>query len=119
MTLLLVLLGCSRDPDAPPEVHYDLDACADCGMLVSDPAYASALVTKEGKTLVFDDPGCLFHHLVTQAPSVGTMWFHDAAGGRWLKTGEVAFAPGAHSPMGSGLLPVPAGTHGGLGVGEA
>ncbi len=113
------LLACTRDPSAPPTVNYDLDACTDCGMLVSDPAYAAALVTKDGKTLVFDDPGCLFHYMVTQAPAVSAMWFHDAADDRWLREDAVAFDPTGHSPMGSGLRPVLAGTPGALTVGEA
>lgn len=119
MTLLVAFLACSADPDAPPTVHYDLDACTDCGMLVSDPAYAAALVTKEGTTFVFDDPGCLFHYVVTQAPHVATMWFYDGAAQRWLRDGEVAFQTGRRSPMGSGLLAVPAGTPGALTVGAA
>lgn len=116
---LLFLLACSTDPDAPPSVRYDLDACTECGMLVSDPAYAAALVTQDGRTLPFDDPGCLFHHVMDEAPSVRAMWFHHGAGDRWLRQTEAAFTPGTTSPMGSGLLPVPAGTPGAIGVGEA
>jgi copper chaperone NosL len=119
VTLLVALLPCSPDPDAPPTVRFDLDACTDCGMLVSDPAYAAALVTKEGQTYLFDDPGCLFHYVVTQAPHVATMWFHDAADDRWLREAEVAFQTGTRSPMGSGLRAVPAGTPGALSLGAA
>ncbi|GDX79070.1 hypothetical protein LBMAG42_08810 [Deltaproteobacteria bacterium] len=118
MTLLLAL-ACASDPNAPPVVHYDLDACADCGMLVSDPAYASAIVTKDGKTLAFDDPGCLFHYMVTKLPDVRGMWFHDGAADHWLRESEVGFVPGSTSPMGSGLKPAPVATPGALSVGEA
>ncbi len=116
---ILIFLACAKDPNAPPEIAYDLAACADCGMLVSDPTYASALVTKDDITLAFDDPGCLFHYMVQKAPAVRAMWFHDGAQDRWLREHDVAFAPGANSPMGSGLRPVPVGTPGALTVGEA
>ena len=79
----------------------------------------AALVTKDDITLAFDDPGCLFHYMVQKAPAVRAMWFHDGAQDRWLREHDVAFAPGANSPMGSGLRPVPVGTPGALTVGEA
>lgn len=117
--MLLFALACERDPNAPPVVNYDLDACVDCGMLVSDPAYSSAIVTKDGKTLPFDDPACLFHYMVAKGPEVRGLWFHDGAADQWLRENEVGFVPGPNSPMGSGLKPAPVGTPGAVSVGEA
>lgn len=116
---LLLLAGCAPDPNAPPDVRWDHASCAECAMLVSDPGFAAALVLKDGTMLPFDDPGCLFKYLVEKAPPVHAMWFHDGAGDRWLRDGEVAFLPDKVSPMGSGLQPVPAGTPGAIGIGEA
>lgn len=121
MTLLFSLLisACASDPNAPPELRYDLDACAECSMLVSEPAYSAALVTEDGQTLPFDDAGCLFRYVLKTSPKVRGMWFFDAAGDRWLRQSEVAFTTGHASPMGSGLKAVPVGTPGAIGVGEA
>ena len=118
MTMLL-LLACSRNIEDPPDIAWDHAACAECGMLVSDPAYAAALVEKNGTLLPFDDPGCMFKYILEHHPSLHAMWFHDGAHDRWMREGEAAFTTGHVSPMGSGLMPVPVGTTGAIGVGEA
>jgi hypothetical protein len=115
--MLLLLLACAADPDAPPEIAYDVAACDECGMLVGDPTHAAALVDGEGHTRVFDDPGCLFRYVAEQHPTVTRMWFSD--GTRWYREGEVGFVVGGDTPMASGLHAVPAETPGALGVGEA
>ena len=114
---LLLFFACASDPDAPPEVAFDHVSCDECGMLVSEPQHAAALITTEGKTLTFDDPGCLFRYVVKNGPHVARLWFHDAS--TWLRESETAFLPGGTTPMGSGLVTVPAGTPGALTVGEA
>lgn len=118
--ILAILLGaCSPDLDAPPDIRWDHAVCTECGMLVSDPAYAAALVEKNGKVHPFDDTGCLFKYILEQRPDLHAMWFHDSTQDRWLRESEVAFTPGHLSPMGSGLMPVGIGTPGSIGVGEA
>lgn len=120
MTTLLLLfgLGCSTNPDAPPEVQFDHEACTHCGMLISEPRYAAALTTSDGKSVHFDDAGCLFRYVLAEHPSVRHMWFHGE-GNVWLNESEVGFLTGATTPMGSGLAAVPAGSAGAIGVGEA
>lgn len=116
--ILMLLLACATNPDAPPEVQFDHEACTHCGMLVSEPRYAAALTTNDGKSVHFDDAGCLFRYVLDEHPSVRHMWFHGE-GTTWLNESEVAFTVGGTTPMGSGLVAVPAGTPGAIGVGEA
>lgn len=115
--LLGLLASCATDPNKPPDIAWDHVACDECGMLVGDPAHAAALITREGSTKVFDDPGCLFRYTVENAPSVSAMWFTD--GKAWYRETQVGFTTGAVTPMGSGLQAVPVGTPGALSVGEA
>lgn len=119
MIASLLLAACAPDLNAPPDIAWDHAVCAECGMLVSDPAYGSALVLGDGKMLPFDDPGCLLKYMMDQKPSVHAMWFHDGAQDRWLRESEAAFTGGHVSPMGSGLMPVPAGTPSSMTIGEA
>lgn len=115
--MLALLLACATDPDAPPVIAYDNAVCAHCTMLVGDPDSAAALVLTDGTTLAFDDPGCLLTHVLEERPSIRHMWFHHD--GQWYREGEVAFEPGHVTPMGSGLVAVPAGAPGSLTIGEA
>lgn len=116
--ILLFALACSR-PDAtrPPDISWDRDACAWCSMLVSDPRHAAAIVTTDGNTLPFDDPGCALHYLAEREPPVLQTWFHDANG--WRTSRDVAFRTGELTPMGSGLTAVPPGTPGAISLDEA
>lgn len=114
----LALLGaCARDPNALPDISYDHEVCDHCGMMISDPATAAAIVTRDGNTFAFDDPGCLFRFVVEHPQPAAHLWFSD--GTRWYTESEVAFRTGGTTPMGSGLMTVPKGTPGALGVGEA
>lgn len=117
MTALLFALACSGGgPDAEPSIAWDHEVCARCAMLVSDPRYAAALVTSGGRTIPFDDPGCLFAY-EAKHPEPAKAWFHD--GERWRREAETAFTTGGVTPMGSGLVTVPAETAGALAVEEA
>lgn len=114
--LISLLLACGSG-DGPPEIHYDTDPCDLCGMVISDPASAAALVTDAGATFTFDDPGCLISYRATHPDPNSRAWFSDGA--RWYPQAEVAFLVGAETPMGSGLHAVPAGTAGAITLEEA
>jgi copper chaperone NosL len=79
-------------------------------MTVADPRYAAELVTRTGKTLVFDDLGCLRAYLASGAVAPGAIhstWAHDyAAAATWLPTSGLSFvrSDAFHTPMGSGLV---------------
>ncbi len=115
--MIAFLLACSADPNAPPEVAFDHVVCDHCSMLVSEPRHAAVIRERQGAERYFDDPGCLFTYVLEKHPSIAQMWFHT--GSDWVRENQVAFATGAQTPMGSGLVAVPVGTPGALGVGEA
>src|SRR5690606_24886016 len=57
----LTIVGCGSEPeDGLPEVRFGQAECAHCGMLVSDPRFAAAIVAEiDGRRqdLAFDDIG--------------------------------------------------------------
>jgi hypothetical protein len=113
------LLASGNLPDGPVAVVWDKAACAACGMHVGEPPFAAQLTTKDGKTLVFDDPGCLFLHLEENALELHAVWFRDHKADQWHHKDKVAFVPLAVTPMGFGLGAVAAGTPGAIGYDEA
>jgi copper chaperone NosL len=100
-------------PQGPEPVAWDRVACARCRMLVSDPRFAAQLQTSDGRTLFFDDPGCLLTYVHSERlerplpdaeqPAIHAVYFHHVDAERWLSRDEVAFAPVEHTPMGYGL----------------
>jgi copper chaperone NosL len=100
----LALSACARSSGGPPEIHYGRDACARCGMIVSEERFASAYVGADGETVAFDDLG-EFLALASRDPALAAKsYVHDARDGRWLRAAEAVFVkvPGLATPMGSG-----------------
>lgn len=106
-------------PDGPVAVVWDKAACAHCSMHVGEPGFAAQLTGKDGRTLFFDDPGCLLQFQDQQRPDVHAIWFRHADQDRWLPAAAVAFAVVARSPMGFGLQAVDPGTPGALTLPQA
>ena len=90
-------------PDGPVDLVWDKTACAHCSMHVGEPEFAAQLQTTDGRTLAFDDPGCLFEYLAGAHPEVHAIWFHHQKEDRWLPWTAVAFVAVQPTPMGYGL----------------
>ncbi len=106
--LLLALAACgprSTEPQ-PPEIVYGEEVCYACGMLISDPKFASATVLASGESLAFDDAGEMFSYHMNHPEKQVAAWFvHDYGTEDWLR-GETAFyvqSDSLHTPMGGGL----------------
>jgi hypothetical protein len=104
----------SRLPDGPVALHWDKAACACCSMHVGEPRFAAQLTTTDGRTLAFDDPGCLFSSLEEGNLSVHAIWFHHLREDRWLPSTAVAFIEVTPTPMGFGLGAIDPGTPGAI-----
>lgn len=106
LPLVAGLLACSR-AEGPAPVAWDRTRCAQCGMLVGEPAWAAQLRDADGRVLDFDDSGCLLVALAALQPEeraeVTRLYFHHHRQERWLRADEVAFAEVPHTPMGYGL----------------
>ena len=72
-----VLMACAAS--TPRAIAFGAEACAHCHMSIADPRYAAVLLTTTGKTIAFDDPGCLRDYLASgaiAADKVQGVWFH-------------------------------------------
>jgi hypothetical protein len=116
-TIALLTGGCGNHvPPGPPIIHYGQDACAGCGMIISDERFASALVisTTDAPALLFDDIGCMLRYEHDQPALSVQRFFHDAETRKWIDESHAALhKSGRNTPMGSGLiaLTVDAGPH--------
>lgn len=100
-----VLLPSYSRPPGPIEPAWDRSVCARCGMLISDPHFASQLRTADGDRLQFDDPGCLLTWVGERRPELDGVWFRDYQSNGWIPGAEVVFVPleSVETPMGYGL----------------
>lgn len=93
----------------PREIHFGVDECAYCRMVVSDERHAAQLVGPTGKVLVFDSVECLagyvLEHHADEPPR--SMWVTDFAHpGTLVSAEEARYIRGGpqRSPMGLGLV---------------
>jgi copper chaperone NosL len=73
-----VLVACAASRPRP--IAFGTEACSHCHMTIAEPRYAAVLLTTTGKTLAFDDPGCLLSYLANEgiaAEKVQGVWFHS------------------------------------------
>jgi copper chaperone NosL len=90
----------------PPEISYGLDMCAECGMLISDDAFAAATAAGGGAANRFDDAGCMLSYHARRPGEPAAAWFvHDYQSRGWLRAEQAAFvhSPALASPMGYNL----------------
>ncbi|HVR30023.1 MAG TPA: nitrous oxide reductase accessory protein NosL [Thermoanaerobaculia bacterium] len=112
--------GCRGDGAGPPEITLDRTACAECGMLISEPGYAAAYAAGR-TTRVFDDIACLLRaldehelDLVARAGdaegeggATAQVWLYGDDS-RWI-AGDAAFfvrSDRLETPMGGGIKAV-------------
>lgn len=88
---------------APVDPYWGKQACADCGMLVSEKRFAAQLVDAQGERLYFDDVGCLVHRLEVRPVDTAASWVRHSAAERWLPLAEARFEEGAKTPMDYGF----------------
>ncbi len=111
--LLTTAPGCARKTAlVPPQIHYGLETCADCKMIINDAHYAAAIAwcaTPDAPTQisVFDDIGCLLSWQKHHAPGqVAAMWVKNVSTAKWLDAPSAVFLANDQisTPMGWGVV---------------
>lgn len=108
LALLVVLGACQAQPDLsqPPEIVYGEDVCTECGMIISEPRFASAYYTQDGEARSFDDIGGMLTHHAEHQEDVAQFWVHDYETEEWIVAEEAFYVSGEelHTPMGYGVV---------------
>ena len=72
-----VVIACAAP--GPRAIAFGGEECAHCHMTIADPRFAAVLLTRTGKTIAFDDAGCLARYLASgtiPSDKVKGVWFH-------------------------------------------
>jgi len=100
--VLMFLASCT--PPGPAEISVGKDQCDNCKMTISEPKYATQLVTDKGKIYKFDDISCLNDYQNSNAESVAnaTAYAADFPTGEFIESSTATFIKGGliKSPMG-------------------
>lgn len=104
--LACALLVASCSEPEPKNIAYGSDQCASCRMGITDQKFGSEIVTKTGKSYMFDSPECMIEWAEggsVQKSDIHSYWVTD-----FLQPGSLIEARTAcylesdmiHSPMG-------------------
>jgi|GEM_PF-145617 len=112
LTLALVMaavfsVACGRGEYAARAVNEETDRCATCNMAVADDAHATQIVTKDGRTLMFDDIGCMYAWIAEHGDGdVGAKFVRDYETLAWVKSEKAYYVYDAtfKTPMAYGVL---------------
>ncbi len=112
--MVAAFAGCERrELSGPPGLRMGRDACAECGMLISEDRCACALLTGRAGTreyAVFDDIGCMLDFERSKEPGLNVIegFVHDHVTRQWVSRSEAVFLFGNQekipTPMGSGIV---------------
>ena len=89
----------------PEPLRYGVDACAECRMPVTRPAFGGELRDADGRLTTYDDVGCLVRAMLRRHGAMPEAWVEDHAGGGFvsLLTAHLVRG-GTETPMGSGIV---------------
>ncbi|WP_057761984.1 nitrous oxide reductase accessory protein NosL [Cytobacillus praedii] len=58
--IILFLAACGKEEVQPVAINEETDKCEVCNMAVVDNQFATQVVLENGKSMVFDDIGCMY-----------------------------------------------------------
>lgn len=99
---LLALASCAKN--GPQEIAVGKDQCENCKMNITEPKYATQLVTAKGKVYKFDDLKCMQDYATsnTEASKDAKTYVADFPSGQFFDSSTATFISGGtiKSPMG-------------------
>ncbi|MBE7529801.1 MAG: hypothetical protein HND44_15345 [Chloroflexi bacterium] len=105
--ILLTLASCSgNNLDAPPEIAYGRDICAECGMIISEPRFAASYTTKTGDVRLFESIEDMLMYHIEHQEDVHLFWVHDYHTEKWVRGDEAVYvlSEAIVTPMGGGVV---------------
>jgi len=107
LTVMLLVAGCGKDDYPPVPINEEIDRCETCNMAIKDDAYATQIITKEGRSLKFDDLGCLVEWRVEHGTdTIAATYVRDHSSLEWIKYDKAYYVYDAsiQTPMAYGVI---------------
>ena len=99
---MIVLAACAKT--GVQEIAVGKDQCDNCKMTISEPKYATQLITEKGRNYKFDDVSCLKDYEVSNAETTvnAAEYVVDFPSGKFIEATTATFIKGGDikSPMG-------------------
>ncbi len=108
LIVLVLAISCSDKPESGPvKIYYGEDICESCKMIISEKDFAAQYKLSTGKTVKFDDLGCMFHYMKGEDKAqISAVYVMDYDSKQWID-GESAYyvwTDNISTPMGHGVV---------------
>jgi len=108
LIVLVLVFSCRNKPESGPvKIYYGEDICERCKMIISEKDFAAQYQVSPGKTVKFDDLGCMFHYMDGEKEAqISTIYVMDYDSKQWID-GENAYyvwTENISTPMGHGVI---------------
>jgi copper chaperone NosL len=100
--LILLLAACGEAEVQPVEINEATDTCDVCNMMVANDQHATQVVLENGKSMVFDDIGCMYDWIGSNAnEEIAGNFVRDYHDKEWILVDEATFVynPSVKTPM--------------------
>ncbi len=110
--VMVVLAACGGGPGTPEpaKIRFGETICTECGMIISQPKYASSFAYAESegrfKSLPFDDIGDMLSYMRAHSElTPAGIWVHDYNSEEWIEAEGASYvvSTAIMSPMGHGI----------------
>lgn len=113
LVTLVIVAACGGGPTTPEpaKIRFGETICAECGMIISQPKYASSFAYAESegrfKSLPFDDIGDMLAYMRKHSDLIPVgVWVHDYTSEEWIDAEGAYYvqSDAIQSPMGHGIV---------------
>lgn len=98
----MALAACGKKEIQPVAINEDTDTCEICNMAVIDNQFATQIVLESGKSMVFDDVGCMYDWLGhNDNGNIAAKFVRDYNDEEWISVDEATYLynPSVKTPM--------------------
>ncbi|SEM50727.1 copper chaperone NosL [Mesobacillus persicus] len=104
--IILLLAACGNDEVQPVDINEATDTCEVCNMQVANDQHATQIVLENGKSMVFDDVGCMYEWISNNSDEKKTAFVRDYHDKEWILVDEATFVynPSVKTPMAYNMI---------------
>jgi len=108
LIVLVLAISCGDNPESGPvKIYYGEDICERCKMIISEKDFAAQYKLSNGKTVKFDDLGCLIQYTHdTEKTSISEVYVMDYSSEGWIdgRKAYYIWTENINTPMGYGII---------------
>ena len=92
MSFFMILTACSDSEPKPAAINEATDTCSTCNMAVVNNQFATQVILENGKSLVFDDIGCMYDWLHKNSnENIDAKFVRDFENEEWIEAEEATY----------------------------